>query len=201
MRCDVSFRDNIYGQDCYRQEANRASVKKGRFQRNIGMAGTGTFEARLAALRAYLRYVLEQKGWTAFALGRAAGVAGRTITRYLNQDPAHLMSVQTLNKIANASGIPPGADVVSALQEVPAPTVPEIMLEALRETRRQLEGLDADEPLQARTIADIYDDLFGAVREGIELDAARRHLRRRFDAAREKQKRSSRLRARDKDKR
>lgn len=70
------------------------------------MNDTASSERLQAAVRAYLRRVLNETGLSAGKLALRAGIAATTITRPLN-DPKiqHTPSIRTLTKIANASGI------------------------------------------------------------------------------------------------
>lgn len=58
-------------------------------------------------LRAWLLNILAQLRETPTALARRAGVAQSTLTRFLKNDDAPMLTLRTIAKIAHAAGVPP----------------------------------------------------------------------------------------------
>ncbi len=60
-----------------------------------------------AEIRAWLLGILEQNKETATALAARSGIAQSTLTRFLNNDDAPMLSLRTITKIAHAAGVQP----------------------------------------------------------------------------------------------
>lgn len=70
-------------------------------------AARGYSDAYRKQLRLWMRDIMRRKGWSAERWARQAGVAGTTITRFLNtEDPQRTPNTSTLAKLASAAGVP-----------------------------------------------------------------------------------------------
>lgn len=67
--------------------------------------------------RQMVRRYAEGLGVTPTELARRAGIAPSTLTRFLNVDTDHLLSVTTINKIRRACGVMPAPDSVAICQD------------------------------------------------------------------------------------
>jgi transcriptional regulator with XRE-family HTH domain len=137
------------------------------------------------AMRAWLRSCIAEAGLSEWAFAERVGLATTTITRFLNKPVKHLLSARTLSKISGAIGKPVPSDLLSASAVLPerAPINPDLMLIALTEARRVLQGSerDSDFPfLKAETVASIYDRLADAVDEGVSPGDATKMIRAEY---------------------
>jgi len=55
----------------------------------------------------WLDLCMEKTGETATGLARMAGIASTTLTRFLADPDAHMLSIRTMSKIGHAAGVPP----------------------------------------------------------------------------------------------
>lgn len=133
------------------------------------------------SIRAWIKSILTQTGWSAHELARRSGLAGKTLTRFLNEDYQNFLSVPTMRAIAETSGVPVPSDVFAGPpDELPLASY-DIMLLALVETDYRASDANVDD--RARTLVETYNFILVAMHEGIAVDVAARLARRQYDEA------------------
>ena len=129
-------------------------------------------------VRSWLRGVLERAGLTGHALEKRAKLGRGTLTRFLNQPVNHILSHRTMTQVAMAVGEPLPIQISDG-------TDVDVLRIALMDAR-QLLGPRCDpdyEQREAETVAHLYDVLMETLREGRDLDQARKTLQAHFRRA------------------
>jgi transcriptional regulator with XRE-family HTH domain len=133
------------------------------------------------SIRSWIKSILTQTGWSAHELARRSGLAGKTVTRFLDENYQNFLSVPTMRAIAETSGVPVPSDVFAGPPDQLPLASYDIMLLALGETDYRVPDGTLDE--RARTLVETYNFILVAVHEGIAADAAARLARRQYDEA------------------